>query len=273
MPQSNHLSNNVNRFSGFANLYDQHRPVAPQQVVQVLTRYVGHRPSLIIDLGCGTGLSTFIWQDHADQIIGVEPNEDMRNIALEKLNQLEGAQPISFVSGYADQISAEPASVDIVTCSQSFHWMEPGSTLKEIDRILRVGGIFAVYDYDWPPTLHWMLEEEYLSLMTKADDIIAVAVANRDLVHRWNKNDHLTHIRESGVFRYTREIVFHNMERCTADRYVGLLLSQGSVQTVLKLGLTDLEQDIHSFRLRVERYFDGKELDVMFGYRMRLGVK
>ena len=42
------------------------------------------------------------------------------------------------------------ASADIVTCSQSFHWMEPEPTLAEIARILRPGGVFAAYDYDWP---------------------------------------------------------------------------------------------------------------------------
>jgi len=37
---------------------------------------------------------------------------------------------------------------DIVTCSQSLHWMVPESTFAEVARILRPGGVFATYDYD-----------------------------------------------------------------------------------------------------------------------------
>src|SRR5262249_48629656 len=42
--------------------------------------------------------------------------------------------------------------------AQSFHWMEPTATLAEIARILRPGGLFAAYDYDWPPAIQWELD-------------------------------------------------------------------------------------------------------------------
>ncbi|GGH19636.1 class I SAM-dependent methyltransferase [Paenibacillus segetis] len=273
MSQSSYNPNNVTRFTGYAGLYDQYRPEAPLQVVQLLTQYVGHRPSLVIDLGCGTGLSTLIWKDHAQQVVGVEPNEDMRNKAIEKLHQLEEAPPVSFVAGYSDQVPSESQTADIVTCSQSFHWMEPESTLNEINRILKVNGVFAAYDCDWPPTLHWTLEAEYLHLIQKADAIIHQHVSSDERAHKRNKNEHLSNIQASGLFRYSREIVFHNMETCNAERYVGLALSQGSVQNVLKLDLNDLDHDIETFQQHVEHYFNGKDLNVMFNYRMRLGVK
>ncbi|MEK4510713.1 class I SAM-dependent methyltransferase [Paenibacillus sp. FSL K6-2524] len=273
MTESNHLSNNVTRFTGYANLYDKYRPEAPLQVVNLLTQYVGHKPTLVLDLGCGTGLSTIIWKEHADQVVGIEPNEDMRNKALEKLQLLGGTPSITFVAGYSDQTPAKSASADIVTCSQSFHWMEPESTLKEINRILKKNGVFAVYDCDWPPTLHWTLEAEYLNLIQKADAVIQQNVDTFDLVHKWNKDGHLDNFRASGIFRFTKEIVFHNIEICSAERYVGLALSQGSVQNVLKLNLRDLDEDIEAFGQNVERYFDSRDLDIMFNYRMRLGVK
>jgi hypothetical protein len=78
---------------------------------------------------------------------------------------------------------------------------------------------------------------------------------------------------DSGVFRYTKEIVFHNMEECDAERYVGLTLSQGGLQTVFKMGATDLDAAIEAFRGDVDSHFRGRTLEVMFSYRMRLGVK
>ena len=42
--------------------------------------------------------------------------------------------------------------------------MEPASTLAEIARILRPGGLLAAYDYDFPPALNWELEQVYLEV-------------------------------------------------------------------------------------------------------------
>ncbi len=56
----------------------------------------------------------------------------------------------------------------IVTCSQSFHWMEPHSTLAEIARILRPGGVFSAYDYQWPPTVHWQAETAFNTFIDRA---------------------------------------------------------------------------------------------------------
>lgn len=272
IPEGN-LKSNVDRFSGFEDVYDNNRPEAPLQVIEIVSTYLGKKPSLVADIGCGTGLSTFIWKDHAERIIGVEPNDDMRGKAVQKASSLTDASHISFVKGFSNDLDMVSGSVDIITCSQSFHWMEPVSTLNEISRVLVPGGVFAAYDCDWPPTLTWQIEEQYNHLIQKADDTIARLVQEPEQAHRWSKDKHLQRIRESGKFRFTKEIVFHNTERCDAERYVGLTLSQGGLQTVFKLGAADLDADIAKFTADVEQYFQGRTLEVMFSYRMRLGVK
>lgn len=272
IPEGN-LKSNVDRFSGYQNLYDQYRPEAPQAVIRILTNYLGRRPSLVADIGCGTGLSTFVWNGHADRIVGVEPNGDMRSKAVEKSGTLSGESSFSFVPGYSNQLDMDSGSVDIVTCSQSFHWMEPVSTLQEVSRVLTEGGVFAAYDCDWPPTLAWAIEDEYNRLLQKSDQLLKQLVEPGHQAIKRNKEEHLTHIQNSGAFRYSREVVFHNMESCDAERYVGLAVSQGGLQTVLKHGSTALDGDIAAFRSNVEAYFQGKTLEVMFNYRMRLGVK
>ena len=60
---------------------------------------------------------------------------------------------MSFVEGYADNTGLEAGSADIVTCAQSFHWMDPRSVLPEVARLLRPGGVFAAYDYDVVPVI------------------------------------------------------------------------------------------------------------------------
>ncbi|GAB6927734.1 hypothetical protein JCM10914A_17170 [Paenibacillus sp. JCM 10914] len=276
VPEGNRASN-VDRFTGFQDTYDQHRPEAPPEVITLLTGYLERRPRLVVDLGCGTGLSSFAWKDAADRVIGVEPNDDMRGKAVAKLNlhsleQTQGAD-ISFVSGYSNQLSLPDQAADIITCSQSFHWMDPATTLKEVARVLRDEGVFAVYDCDWPPSLTWRVEQAYHELIEEAETIIDRHVEAQEQAYKGNKNEHLKHIRESGVFRFSKEIVFHHIEPFTAERYTGLTVSQGGIQTVFKLQQSEFNQSIRQFHALVEEHFQGRTLPLMFSYRMRLGIK
>lgn len=125
MEQKGPEINSIARFSGFAHIYDQYRPEAPKAVVEIILRYLGRNPSIVIDLGSGTGLSSFIWSNHADQVMGIEPNDDMRRKAMEKLGQSSdsgAAGHISFVKGYSNQLDIPANTVDVITCSQSFHF-------------------------------------------------------------------------------------------------------------------------------------------------------
>lgn len=264
---------NIDRFSGFQDEYDRYRPEAPQFVVNLLTNYLGRRPALVADIGCGTGLSTFLWKDHADNVVGIEPNPDMLTKAIDKLSRNQPLQSLSFVQGYSNQLPFAAGTVDIITCSQSFHWMEPASTLQEISRCLRQGGVFAAYDCDWPLVLQPDIETRYKRLISSADDILAELQPAAEQAHKWDKEGHLGRIEASGGFSFAREIVFHNNEECDAGRYVGLALSQGGIRSVLKLGSSALEQQIAVFSAAVEHYFQGRTLSVPISYRMRMGIK
>lgn len=324
MPEGNRKSN-IERFSGFADVYDAHRPKAPQQAVAIISTYLGRKPAKVVDLGCGTGLSTYSWLGHAEQMIGIEPNADMLAIARAKAGNAGrnsnatgigdsdgsgsgdsdgssdsddgdrhsdgdavgnsggsgaaasdndgGDSAISFLAGYSNQLPFATESVDVVTCSQSFHWMEPFSTLQEAARVLKAGGIFAAYDCDWPVCVGWELEMAYNQLIAKADHIIEENVQEESQALKWNKDKHLLNVQQSGVFRYTREVVFHNTEACDAARYLGLVLSQGGIQAVFKLGTGVLDDDLADFAARVDKHFQGRTLDLVISYRMRLGVK
>ena len=73
------LSATVRRFSGFADVYDRFRPRPPAALVDALCLLAGvERPSLVVDLGSGTGTSTRYWADRAARVVGVEPSPDMR---------------------------------------------------------------------------------------------------------------------------------------------------------------------------------------------------
>src|SRR6516225_9777327 len=77
-----HVAANVERFMGFADTYAKYRPTMPTVILDILTQLAhAPRPGLVVDIGSGTGLSTYIWADRAEKVIGVEPSDDMRRQA------------------------------------------------------------------------------------------------------------------------------------------------------------------------------------------------
>ncbi len=262
------IAKNSGRFSGFAGLYDQTRPAMPFYPVEVITRYLGRKPEIVIDLGCGTGLSSSVWKNRCEELVGIDPSEDMLVVARQK--ETAG---FSFRKGFSSGTGMPDQSVDVVVCSQSFHWMEPHSSLQEINRILKPGGIFSTVDCDWPPVSDWRVEKAYTDLFGKISCIEKTDDQVKTSFVRWDKDDHLTNIRQSGYFSYTREIFFSNRETCDAERLIGLAKSQGGLQTVLKYRPELIESDMGAFVKTVHAVFGDRVFDIDFGYRMRMGIK
>jgi len=55
--------------------------------------------------------------------------------------------------------------VDVVMCSQFFYWMEVELMFVEVVWILWSGGVFVVYDYDWPLVVYWEVEVAFEELL------------------------------------------------------------------------------------------------------------
>lgn len=277
MSNSNEMKN-ADRFLGFADVYENARPKLPTYPIEIVTRYLDKKPSLVVDLGCGTGLSTLAWADFSDKVIGIEPSEDMLKIAKNKTSE-----NVEFLQGFSHNTGLLSESVDVVACSQSFHWMNPQETLKEVDRILKKSGIFITIDCDWPPAGCWQIEKAYQVLFDQVHKAEQENPKVKETFIRWDKNQHLKNIQESGYFEFAREIVFSNRERCDAKRFIGLAKSQGALQTILKLAPELIEKDFEEFCSVVDSSLvnssqgncslKDREIDIDFSYRMRIAVK
>jgi ubiquinone/menaquinone biosynthesis C-methylase UbiE len=251
------FSANIERFTGFANHYDHYRPSPPAVLADLLGQLRGAgagcdrrpspaavladlfglfahlddsaRPARVVDIGCGTGLSTRYWVGRATEIIGVEPADSMRTQA-----ETLGGEGIVYRKGFSHATGLPDACADIVTCSQALHWMDPLPTFREVARILKPGGVFAAFDYDWPPvTTSWVADKTYAETLKAIAQLESLHGIN-DGLHRWDKTGHLARMKESGVFAWVRECTVQHTDKGNATRLSGLLLSQGSVQALRK---------------------------------------
>ena len=266
------MSETINIWSGEAESYDAFRPQSPPIIMDILTQLARiQRPRLVVDLGSGTGLSTLMWAERAERVIGIEPNADMRRQAERHTSQQSQVKNVVYQDGVSTQTNLPSECADIVTCSQALHWMEPEPTFAEIARILRPGSVFAAYDYDLPFTIDREVEQSENEVMAR----FRVLRNERGLdvnVMSWLKEKHLERMQASNRFRYTKEITLHNVEYGNADRLVGLVISWGSFR-YLTQGVTEQELGIDQLKDVAHRVIGEKPIPWYLSYRACIGIK
>lgn len=136
------MSDTVERFSNRVANYVKYRPDYPREIIGHLEKACGlTHESVIADVGCGTGISSQLFLENCNRVIGVEPNEAMRVAAIEFLSQFPD---FTIVDGTSDDTTLPDASVDFVVAAQAFHWFDPEKTRPEFHRILRPGGYIVL---------------------------------------------------------------------------------------------------------------------------------
>jgi SAM-dependent methyltransferase len=250
---------------GFVERYDRYRPRPPEALLDLLPSLAGvARLRDVVDLGSGTGLSTRFWSAQAEEVIGVEPNEAMRAFA----EQATEASNVRYVDGSGYDTGLRDACADVVTAAQSLQWMRPERVFPEVRRILRRGGILCAYEYAALQTPMWEPEAEWEAVRVRTRELRAKRGLDEDL-DVWPVSRE--RLEESGAFRHTRELVLHSVERGDGDRLVGLVLSEGSVTTLLEAGATEEEVGLDRLRLAAERM--SEPVPWWFGYRVWIGLR
>lgn len=100
----------------------------------------------VLDVGCGTGFHLPRFAADARAVIGVEPHGDLVGIARHRTAQLEN---VEVRRGSAQSLPVPDRSIDVAHARWAYffdHRSGPG--LRELDRVMRPGGVAAIIDND-----------------------------------------------------------------------------------------------------------------------------
>ena len=126
------------RFSNRVDNYVKYRPGYPAAIIDLLRSECGlTSESIVADLGSGTGLLAELFLENGNQVLGVEPNREMRAAG----DKLTAKYPkFSSIDATAEATTLINASVDFITAGQAFHWFDRARARAEFERILKPFG-------------------------------------------------------------------------------------------------------------------------------------
>lgn len=136
-------------YRDYPEIYEEFASVPKQPaLVDVIRQCCPLDGKIVVDVGSGTGQSTFQFARHAQSVVGVEPETAMREIAVH-LAEEQRFDNVRFVPGTAQDIPLPDDSVDVVVAvtAGSLHSEENIAAFsREAERVVRMGG--AIFSAD-----------------------------------------------------------------------------------------------------------------------------
>lgn len=133
--------------------YDAYRPDYPAQLFDALESAMG-QPLLwssVCDVGAGTGIATRAIAGRGATVTAVEPGMD----ALRVLRSRSTSR-VRAVRGDGNALPLADGQFDLVSYAQSFHWTDAARSVGEAFRVLKPGGLLALWWNQHDQSVEWL---------------------------------------------------------------------------------------------------------------------
>ena len=121
-------------FGSVAEAYDRYRPRYPQALINDLAALA---PRRVLDVGTGTGIAAAQLHERGLDVLGLEIDARMADVARAKGIPVEVAPFETWDDG--------GRRFDLITAAQSWHWVDPVHALPKAVRLLRPRGTLALF--------------------------------------------------------------------------------------------------------------------------------
>jgi ubiquinone/menaquinone biosynthesis C-methylase UbiE len=124
-----------------AERYAKGRPHFHCFVIEKIKKFLALKQNLsfVLDVGCGTGLSSAALKTISERIVGID-------VSFEMMRQAAKTPGIEYFQASAENLPFGEAKFDLITISQAIHWINKQNFFAEADRVLKRGSIIVAYD-------------------------------------------------------------------------------------------------------------------------------
>lgn len=111
--------------------YDKIRPAYPNAALDFA---LAHQPKQAVDIGCGSGIFTEQLVSRGLSVTAVDPSQDMLDVLHRRL------PTVATVCAGAEDTGLAAQSVQLISCAQAWHWVDPELASVEAARLLEDDG-------------------------------------------------------------------------------------------------------------------------------------
>ncbi len=203
-------------FDETAEVYDRIRPAYPTEIFEGILSYQPlNAGSRVLEIGMGTGLATEPFLQIGCGLVGVEPGENLAQIALRKYHSYSN---LTVCMQRLQEYECPDESFDLIYAATSFHWLPEEYGYKRVFSLLKKGGAFARFRY------HALSDKSRPEL---TDEIQALyrECMQREKPAEFGEDDAkaISEIALKYGFVKTEYRLFHTVKDFTADEYMALL--------------------------------------------------
>lgn len=126
-------------FSTLAGGYSKYRPYYPSEMIEYIVSFVNERDTSL-DVGTGNGQVAIELSKHFTKVYATD-------ISQKQLDNAVKADNIIYKVESAEHAAFADSQFDLITVAQAIHWFDFEVFYKEVYRILKPDGIFAVLGY------------------------------------------------------------------------------------------------------------------------------
>jgi ubiquinone/menaquinone biosynthesis C-methylase UbiE len=126
-------------FDPIADLYERYRTGYSPELFATLEEHGARAGARVLDVGCGTALAGVQLVRQGCELVGVDISAPMLAYARKRIP--DGI----FTVAAAESLPFADQSFDVVTVSQAFHWFDRERATQEMLRVVRRGGLVAVF--------------------------------------------------------------------------------------------------------------------------------
>jgi SAM-dependent methyltransferase len=211
----NHLNRTrAESFGSVAEAYDRFRPGYPADLIDDL---VALAPGRVLDIGSGTGKAARLLADRGLDVVGVEIDPKMAEVAA--------SHGLAVEVGSFETWDDRGRRFDLIISAQAWHWVDPALGAPKAARLLNPGGAMALfwnYEDFADPAVQSVVDSVYAEYAPELSAIVAREASRRE------DQPHLDDLAATGAFGSLRVRHYRWDAVLSVEEWVGRIGTQSN---------------------------------------------